>query len=45
LGRALREEGRSFDEIGAVPGLTANAARKLLLRAAERVSRELEGPS
>jgi RNA polymerase sigma-70 factor, ECF subfamily len=37
------EEGRSFDEIGRLLGLTANAARKLLLRAVERVQRELEG--
>jgi RNA polymerase sigma-70 factor (ECF subfamily) len=39
------QEERSFDEIGAALGLTANAARKLLLRAVERVSKELEGPS
>jgi RNA polymerase sigma-70 factor (ECF subfamily) len=38
------QEERSFDEIGDLMGLTANAARKLLLRAVERVQRELEGP-
>jgi RNA polymerase sigma-70 factor (ECF subfamily) len=37
------QEGRSFEEIGTLLGLTANAARKLLLRAVERVQRELEG--
>jgi RNA polymerase sigma-70 factor (ECF subfamily) len=35
---------RSFEEIGELLGLTANAARKLLLRAVERVQRELEAP-
>jgi RNA polymerase sigma-70 factor (ECF subfamily) len=39
------QEERSFEEIGDLLGLTANAARKLLLRAVERVQRELEGPS
>jgi RNA polymerase sigma-70 factor (ECF subfamily) len=39
------QEERSFDEIGAALGLSANAARKLLLRAVERVSKELEGRS
>jgi RNA polymerase sigma-70 factor (ECF subfamily) len=38
------QEERSFEEIGACMGLTANAARKLLLRAVRRVRRELEGP-
>ena len=38
------QEERSFEEIGALLGLTANAARKLLLRAVERVQRELEAP-
>jgi RNA polymerase sigma-70 factor, ECF subfamily len=38
------QEERSFEEIGDLLGLTANAARKLLLRAVERVQRELEGP-
>ena len=38
------QDERSFDEIGDLLGLTANAARKLLLRAVERVQRELEGP-
>jgi RNA polymerase sigma-70 factor (ECF subfamily) len=38
------QEGRSFEEIGTLLGLTANAARKLLLRAVERVQRELEEP-
>jgi RNA polymerase sigma-70 factor (ECF subfamily) len=37
------QDERSFDEIGELLGLTANAARKLLLRAVERVQRELEG--
>jgi RNA polymerase sigma-70 factor (ECF subfamily) len=39
------QEERSFDEIGSLLGLTANAARKLLMRAIERVNRELEAPS
>ena len=39
------QEERGFEEIGDLLGLTANAARKLLLRAVERVQRELEGPS
>jgi RNA polymerase sigma-70 factor (ECF subfamily) len=39
------QEERSFDEIGNLLGMTANAARKLLLRAIERVNRELEGPA
>lgn len=34
-------EGRSFDDIGAALGLTANAARKLVMRAVERVQLEL----
>jgi RNA polymerase sigma-70 factor (ECF subfamily) len=38
------QEERSFEEIADLLGLTANAARKLLLRAVERVQRELEGP-
>jgi RNA polymerase sigma-70 factor, ECF subfamily len=38
------EQGRAFEEIGAEMGLTANAARKLLVRAVERVRQELEGP-
>jgi len=38
------QDERSFEEIGALLGLTANAARKLLLRAVERVQRELEAP-
>ena len=38
------QDERSFDEIGDLLGLTANAARKLLLRAVERVQRELEAP-
>lgn len=39
------QEGRSFEEIGHLLDLTANAARKLLLRAVERVQRELDKPS
>jgi RNA polymerase sigma-70 factor (ECF subfamily) len=35
------QEGQSFDEIGQALGLTANAARKLLVRAIERVQQEL----
>src|SRR5262245_39099832 len=43
---ALRyQDGRSFEEIGELLGLTANAARKLLVRAVERVRCELEEPS
>ena len=38
------QDERSFDEIGDLLGLTANAARKLLLRAVERVQRDLEAP-
>jgi RNA polymerase sigma-70 factor (ECF subfamily) len=38
------QDERSFDEIGDLLGLTANAARKLLLRAVERMRQELEGP-
>jgi RNA polymerase sigma-70 factor (ECF subfamily) len=38
------QDGRPFDEIGRELGLTANAARKLLLRAVERVRAELGGP-
>jgi RNA polymerase sigma-70 factor (ECF subfamily) len=39
----LRYQGnQSFDDIGAAFGLTANAARKLLVRAIERVRHELE---
>jgi RNA polymerase sigma-70 factor (ECF subfamily) len=38
------QEERSFEEIGDLLDLTANAARKLLLRAVQRVQRELEGP-
>jgi RNA polymerase sigma-70 factor (ECF subfamily) len=36
------QEDRSFEEIGTALGLSANAARKLLVRAIERVSRELD---
>jgi RNA polymerase sigma-70 factor (ECF subfamily) len=36
------QESRSFDEIGAELHMTANAARKLLLRAVERVRQELD---
>jgi RNA polymerase sigma-70 factor (ECF subfamily) len=39
------QEERSFEEIGRLLDLTANAARKLLLRAVERAQRELEKPS
>jgi RNA polymerase sigma-70 factor (ECF subfamily) len=39
------QDGRPFEEIGGELGLTANAARKLLLRAVERVRSELEEPS
>src|SRR5262245_17183074 len=39
------QDGRPFEEIGAELGLTPNAARKLLLRAIERVRQELEGQS
>jgi RNA polymerase sigma-70 factor (ECF subfamily) len=38
------QDERSFDEIGGELGLTANAARKLLVRAIERVQAELGGP-
>jgi RNA polymerase sigma-70 factor (ECF subfamily) len=38
------QEGRPFEEVGRLLGLTANAARKLLLRAVERVQRELAEP-
>jgi len=38
------EEDLSFDEIGVRLGRTANAARKLWLRAVERLEREMEGP-
>jgi RNA polymerase sigma-70 factor (ECF subfamily) len=38
------QDERSFEEIARLLGVTANAARKLLLRAVERVQRELEGP-
>jgi RNA polymerase sigma-70 factor (ECF subfamily) len=38
------QDGRPFEEIGTELGLTANAARKLLLRAVERVRDELGGP-
>jgi RNA polymerase sigma-70 factor (ECF subfamily) len=38
------QEGRPFEEIGQELGLTANAARKLLLRAVERVQQELGEP-
>jgi RNA polymerase sigma-70 factor, ECF subfamily len=37
------QEGRPFEAIGQELGLTANAARKLLLRAIERVQEELGG--
>jgi RNA polymerase sigma-70 factor (ECF subfamily) len=39
------QEERSFEEIGQLLDLTSNAARKLLLRAVERVQRELAEPS
>lgn len=35
------QEGRSYDDIGQALGLTANAARKLLLRALRRVQQDL----
>ncbi len=38
------QEGRSFEDIGRVLDLTANAARKLLVRAVGRVQQELENP-
>ena len=38
------QEERGFEDIGELLGLTANAARKLLLRAVERVQRDLEAP-
>jgi RNA polymerase sigma-70 factor (ECF subfamily) len=38
------QDARTFDEIGKELGLTANAARKLLLRAIERVQTELGEP-
>jgi RNA polymerase sigma-70 factor (ECF subfamily) len=38
------QEGQSFEEIGQALGLTANAARKLLVRAIERVQQELGVP-
>jgi RNA polymerase sigma-70 factor (ECF subfamily) len=38
------QEERSFEEIGRLLDLTPNAARKLLLRAVERVQRELAEP-
>jgi RNA polymerase sigma-70 factor, ECF subfamily len=38
------QDGRPFDEIGSELGLTANFARKLLLRAIERVQAELWEP-
>jgi RNA polymerase sigma-70 factor (ECF subfamily) len=38
------QQGCSFEEIGRQLGLTANAARKLLLRAVERVQQELDEP-
>jgi RNA polymerase sigma-70 factor (ECF subfamily) len=37
------QEQRSFDDIGRLLNLTPNAARKLLLRAVERVREEIEG--
>lgn len=39
------QEQRSFDDIGRLLELTPNAARKLLLRAVERVRQELEAAS
>lgn len=39
------QDGQPFEEIGRQLSLTANAARKLLLRAVERVQRDLGGPS
>src|SRR5262245_48574732 len=38
------QEGLGFEEIGQALGLTANAARKLLVRAIERVQQELGAP-
>jgi RNA polymerase sigma-70 factor (ECF subfamily) len=38
------QDGLQFEEIGRALGLTANAARKLLLRAVQRVRRELGKP-
>jgi RNA polymerase sigma-70 factor (ECF subfamily) len=38
-------EGRSFEEIGALLGLTANAATKLCLRAVRRLQQEMEAAS
>jgi RNA polymerase sigma-70 factor (ECF subfamily) len=38
------QEGRSFEAIGKALGITANAARKLLLRAIRRVQQELGEP-
>jgi RNA polymerase sigma-70 factor (ECF subfamily) len=37
------QEARSFDEIGALLGLTANAAGKLCMRAAKRLHQEVGG--
>jgi RNA polymerase sigma-70 factor (ECF subfamily) len=43
---ALRyDEDRSFEEIGTLLQRSANAARKLWLRAIERLQHELDGPS
>ena len=39
------QEGRSFEEIGRLLGLTPNATRKRLLRAVERARQELEESS
>jgi RNA polymerase sigma-70 factor, ECF subfamily len=39
------DEGRSFEEIGPLMQRTANAARKLWLRAVERLQQELDAPS
>ncbi|MDB5352194.1 MAG: sigW 16 [Planctomycetota bacterium] len=42
---ALRyQEGRSFEEIGALMGRSSNAARKLWGRAVERLQEELDAP-
>jgi RNA polymerase sigma-70 factor (ECF subfamily) len=38
------DEGRSFEEIGALMGRTANAARKLWLRAVEKLQQDLDAP-
>ncbi len=42
--RLRYEEGQSFDDIGRAMNLTANAARKLWLRAVKRLQAETAGP-